>query len=184
MEELLKLALEPLGLFGGSVLFGIALYFAFRFCDGFFPPQIKREVASRLQDTRARRWSLVVIDMMDRVLVGKEPGDRWMPRFWRVTALSFLCMLIIFFALLVSSSSLREHLASLNEEGVHWGLGSVGVLFLIFNPAVDYISAVETRLVLRAMSRRRSVGWLLALAGLDLVATAGQFHASCKAVTA
>lgn len=171
MEGLLKLALEPLGLLGGSVLFGIALYLVFRFCDGFFPPQIKREVASRLQDTRTRRWALVVIDMMDRVLVGKEPGARWMPRFWRVTALSFLCMLTIFFSLLVSSSPLREQFADLNEEGAQWGWGGVVVFFLILNPVVDYISTFETRLVLGAMSRRHGVGWLLALAGLDLIAT-------------
>ena len=56
------------------MLFGIALYFAFRFCDGFFPSHIKREVASRLQDTRARPWSHVVVDIMDRVLVGERVG--------------------------------------------------------------------------------------------------------------
>lgn len=171
MEGPLMLAMESLGWFGGSVLFGIALYLVFRFCDDFFPTEIKREVASRLQDERTRRWALVVIDMMDRVLVGKEPGGRWIPRFWRVTALSFLCMMIVFFSLLVSSFPLKEQFANLNKFGPPWGLGFVTALFLIFNPVVDYVSTVETRLVLGAMSRRHGVRRLVALASLDLIAT-------------
>lgn len=166
---MLKLALEPLGLLGGSVLFGIALYLAFRFCDDFFPPQVKREVAFRLQDTRTRPWPHIVVDMMDRVLVGKEPRGRWRPIFWRSTVLSFLCFLVIFFSLLMSSASFRRYLNVVNGGE---GLGNLGMFFLIFNPIVDYISAIETRLVLRVMGRRRGVGWLLTLSSLDLIATA------------
>lgn len=45
------------------------------------------------------------------------------------------------------------------------------LLYVVFNPFVDYVSAVETRLILRTMARHSRVRILLALGSLDLLAT-------------
>ena len=170
MEGAVLVALEKHSLFGGSVLFGVLLYSAARFCDGFFPVHTRREVAARLLDTRARPWSHVVIGMMDRVLVGKDSPQRWQPRFSRVTFMSFATMVVIFCTLLVSSSSMRADLATY-EDGSYWFLAWICLVFLAINPTVDYVSAMETRLVLSWTVRSRSVGWLALMAAIDVLAT-------------
>ena len=171
MDALIKQTLQQLGLFGGSVLFGIILYWVFRFCDGFFAPPVKREMTSRLQDIRVRPWSHVVVDVMDRVLVGKDSRDRWVPKFWRVTALSFFWITVFFFSLLLSKTEAGGMWAAMRANK-SIPLGQLLLIFFILNPVVDYISAIETRWVLRMMTRRRGVGWYLGLAILDVIATA------------
>ena len=166
----------PLNWLGGSILFGTMLFFAFRFCDGFFPAHVRIEVATRLRDTRARPWSLVVIEMMDRLLVGTDAPRRWIPRFWRVTLVSFVTVVAVFLTLLISSGSARAMFGDMLEDSGGDGpfvLGVVGLLFVIFNPVVDYISAVETRLVLKAMVRSATRRWLVSMAVVDIVATVG-----------
>lgn len=90
MWEAIVSILGTLGVLGGSISVGIAVYGVSMFFDWFFPQHTKERLARRLGQRPTSPWSGMVIEMNDRVFVGRKPSLYNRPGFGgRVAPLSF-----------------------------------------------------------------------------------------------
>lgn len=120
--------------------------------------------------------------MTDNLFVGSKTSFcntprswRVRPRFWRVSLASLLWAVVLSLALIMSNDTFRSAQIDFWDPPFSGGPFSVltlAVLFLFLNPVTDYVSVVETRLILARMSNRGDLASIAILAILDIVLTA------------
>lgn len=177
MDDPLTSMLERIGLFGSSVLIGLACFPVFRFFDNFFPSHVKLELTRRLRMAPSMPWAHIFIHMHDRVFVGPSTTSTGRPGFWRTVCVSFTCWIVLFVGFSLSSTTVRNDIVALFELSEEFAIPNLVTLVSLFslffwlNPIVDYLSVFETRIVLQRMRTANRIRSLSLLLFVDLVFT-------------
>jgi len=137
--------------------------------------QIANWVSGSKHGDADNRWPATFGVVFDRVFTEKHLSWRC---FWRSCVASYLAVVVMTAVLYMVNSSVREIFDGMRLQPL-LGLGALAGILNLFP---DYLSLLETRLVLRRMAKGsagafRLFGWLI----FDAVVTAGIFTAALLA---
>ena len=164
--------LGSIGVLGAAIIFAIAWYRLFQWADKFVSDGSKKALTQRLVKNPTGSWVDSLTDVFDRVFVGIKPSKFNRPKFWRSSITSLSCVVVLSISFILSSSSFRASIEqTIGEDGVIFVIYPILLIFAFCNLVPDYISVLQTRLILKWMRLSKSIVRKIILVFLDFVIT-------------